>query len=258
MKKNLSILFFLCCMSSASAQIDLSLYESVSKDSSAHEVSLEHILANTAIDDFLPPLSQLIDTAIVYSPEIRQAEAVIQMAEYRESEVRREYWRMISLGAQAAYGNGLTISSDGLTPGIGTLTAFDQSQLVVGVSIPLELWINRSNRIGQTKAQVEQNKADRDLRLRMLKDQLTNLYFKLIMLKDQLIILGEGAQIGVAIKESMEMNFSKGVLDLEQTSTGMNYWQTSNINYETLKTDFTITYLTLQRMVGIPFSHFDK
>lgn len=258
MKKNLTIFFCFCCMLTASAQIDLSLYESVSKDSSDHEVNLEQILANTDINDFLPPLSQLIDTAIVYSPEIRRAEALIQMAEYRESEVRRDYWSMISLGAQAAYGNGLTISSAGLAPGIGTTTAFDQSQLLVGVSIPLDLWINRPNRVGQMTASVEQNKAERDLGVRMLKDRLTELYFKLKMLKGQLIIMGEGAQIGIAIKESMEMDFSKGTLDLGQTSAGMNYWQTSNTNYETLKTEFTITYLTLQRLVGIPFDRFAK
>ena len=74
------------------AQIDLSLSEEGRETDSTAQIKIESLLDAASIEELLPPLSQLIDTAIVYSPEIRAAEAMIRNAEYRESEIRRDYW----------------------------------------------------------------------------------------------------------------------------------------------------------------------
>ena len=237
------------------AQIDLSLYGEGGETDSTAQIKIESLLDAASIDELLPPLSQLIDTAIVYSPEIRAAEAMIHKAEYRESEIRRDYWNAVVINGQYAYGNNLFVGGNQLQPLSAPLNI---QQIGIGVSMPLDIWINRSNRVGQMVADVEQLKAERDLRIRTLKNELTQLYLTLLMLKKQLIIVGEGAQIAVAIKESMEMDFSKGAIDFQQTATGMNYWQTSNFNYESLSMQFSNTYLTLQRLVGLSFDRFSK
>lgn len=238
------------------AQIDLSLYGGGRESDSTAQVKIESLMDAASIEELLPPLSQLIDTAIAYSPEIREAQSLIRAAEYRESEIRRDYWNSFLISGQMGYGNNLTLASEQFQ--VLAQEPRVSQQIGLGISIPLSVVVNRSNRIGQAKASVDQYKAQRDLRIRTLKNELTDLYLTLLMLKKQLIIVGEGAQIAVAIKESMEMDFSKGTIDFQQTSTGMNYWQTSNMNYEALRMQFSLTYLTLQRLVGLPFDHFSK
>ena len=241
------------------AQIDLSIYNIQKNVDSVKESSIDELLENADIENFLPPLTELIDSAIKHSPEVRMAESQILRAEYSESEVRRDYWNTFSVGAQAAYGSSLQLQAgpSGTSSLIGFGDNFGQGQMLIGVSIPLDVWVNRSNRIGQMKAVVDQSKANRDLVVRTLKDEISALYYNLLMLKEQLLIVGEGAQIAVAIKESMEMDFSKGTIDFQTTATGMNYWQGSNFQYEALKTQFGLTYLTLERLIGIPFERFE-
>lgn len=238
------------------AQIDLSLYGEGRESDSTAQVKIESLMDAASIEKLLPPLSQLIDTAIVYSPEIGEAQSMIRAAEYRESEIRRDYWNSFLISGRVGYGNNLVLASEQFQ--VLAQEPLVSQQIGLGISIPLSVVVNRSNRIGQAKASVNQIKATRAFRIRTLENQLTELYFRLLMLKRQLIIVGEAAQIGVAIKESMEMDFSKGTIDLQMASTGMNYWQASNSTYEQLRSDFAITYLTLQRLVGLPFDRFSK
>ena len=99
--------------------------------------------------------------------------------------------------------------------------------------------------------------AQRALTIRNLKDEITAAYFNLLMIKKQLLIVGEGTQISVGIKESMELGFSKGTMSLEETTGAMSYWQASHLQYENLKTEFAVTFLNLERLVGVPFNRFN-
>jgi outer membrane protein TolC len=255
--KHRHFLFFLIVISQPlAAQIDLSLYGGDRMSDSIAQDNIESLLDAVSIEELLPPLSQLMDTAIAHSPEIREVESLIRAAEFRESEVRRDYWNSVLISGQLGYGNNLALATEQFQVLAQDPRALQQ--IGFGISIPLALVFNRSNRIGQVQADVSQIKATRDFRIRNLENELTQLYFRLLMLKRQLIIVGEAAQIGVAIKESMEMDFSKGTIDLQMASTGMNYWQSTNATYEQLRTDFAVTFLTLQRLVGLPFSRFLK
>ena len=131
---------------------------------------------------------------------------MIRNAEYRESEIRRDYWNAVVINGQYAYGNNLFVGVNQLQP-LGA--PLNIQQIGIGVSMPLDIWINRSNRIGQMVADVDQLKAERDLRVRTLENELTK-----IDAEEQLIIVGEGAQI------SMEMDFQRGPLIFNKQQQG--------------------------------------
>lgn len=248
----LAIIFCLSCH----GQIDLSLYDNVTSDSISQN-RIEAILESSDIEDFLPSLSQLIDSALVNSPEIKSVTAQLLAAEYNESMVRTDWLNLISINGIYNYGTSFLLAPTATVSPIGTTSGEVLGNIGIGVNIPLNSILNRKSRIGNAKSLVGQFVAQRALTIRNLKDEITAAYFNLLMIKKQLLIVGEGTQISVGIKESMELGFSKGTMSLEKTTTAMGYWQGSHLEYERLKTEFAVTFLNLERLVGVPFNRFN-
>ena len=249
----LSIAFCLSCH----GQINLSLYNNETLEDSTSQDRIRSILEGTDIEDFLPSLSRLIDSALVQSPEIKAVTSQLLAAEYNESMVRRDYWNLVSVNAVYNYGTNFLLSPTGSISPLGASSGTVLGNIGIGVSIPLASVINRGNRVGNAKSLVGQLNAQRDLTIRNLKDEITFLYYNLLKLKKQLVIVGEGTQISVGIKESMEMGFSRGTLTMEGSTGAMNYWQAAHLQYEEMKTEFAVTFLRLERLVGVPFDRFN-
>lgn len=198
---------------------------------------------------FLPPLNELIDSALQHSPEIGFYNARVKQREY-EVQVEKLSWaRDISFGAQYNYGNLGSSVLDQINLGY---------QFSIGVRLPLSTFVGRSDRIGVREAEREAEIYKRDeIRLQVTENVIAE-YNKLLLLQRLLRIQSDAKESAEIISEMAETRFRDGELSLDQIGSTTELKAKYNVEYEELRTEFNNTYFRLERLVGVPFSKFER
>lgn len=213
-------------------------------------IELDSLFVNLL--DYLPPINELIDTAVANSPEVKYWHAQVKLREYEVSIVRKDWARDIFITGQYQGGTlGAIIGPDGPPLFIGYLVG-------AGVRIPLSTVVGRKDRIGAAEAWLESTIAKRDEAIRNIRELIFNEYQKLLMIQRKIAILAETNESTSLIMEMAEERFRQGELTLDQLGTNTELKTKYNLLYEELRTEFFNTYSQLERLVGIPFSKFEK
>lgn len=244
----IGIFFLFFSATNAFAQIDSAYAASVRKDST-DRVRIEGILKGADIESFLPPLTLLIDSAIANSPEVQQAEAFIKIREFETAQARKAFWSTVTVGGQFNYGSFGNLLIDEVSIG---------QQAVFTIQMPLSTWIGRSDRIGEKEGYIESEKARREAASRQVQENVIAAYNQLLLLRRQLEIVGDAKETGQLVKEMAELKFTEGELEVDQLGITTDFWARQGTQYEALRAQFSNTYYALERMVGVPFSKFEK
>jgi outer membrane protein TolC len=210
------------------------------------------------IQDKLPPLEVLIDSAVKNAPRIRLEDAAISIARYKVQEYKRAWTKDLSFLSSFSYGNLYQFSTSETAGGLPTefLSIGTRTNFTVGVSLRMPLFdiLNRTNSINQGKREIESHVILKEQMKREPKQAVIFSYQALLLHQDLLKVKNE-AQITSSIQVKMaEKEFLNGkisISDLARVS------QTHAVNLYSYKQDrmlFFKQYLLLEELVGMKFN----
>ncbi len=202
--------------------------------------------------DYLPPINELIDTAVAHSPEVKYWHAQVKLREYEVSLAKKDWARDVYVTGQYQGGTlGANINPDGSAILLGYLIG-------AGLRVPLSTVVGRKDRIGAAEAWLESTISKKEEAIRNIREVIFNEYQKLLMIQRKISILAETNESTSLIMEMAEERFRQGELTLDQLGTNTELKTKYSLIYEELRTEFFNTYTQLERLVGIPFSKFEK
>jgi outer membrane protein TolC len=214
---------------------------------------------NIELTQFLPPLALLIDSAIANSPEVDYYEARTKQAEYEIGAEKKNWSEHIYLEGRYVRGNALatTTGVDGnIIPPSNDANNF--YQFGVGMRMPLEAFIGRSDRVKAREAAREAEIAKRVEMENLIKDRVITTYNRVASMKRLLQIYAEARESAEFILNMSEERFSDGQIGLDELGQNTELKAKYSALYENLRTDYSNEYAQLERLVGVPFSKFEK
>ncbi|MCF8365355.1 MAG: TolC family protein [Bacteroidales bacterium] len=210
------------------------------------------------IQDKLPPLEVLIDSAVKNAPRIRYEDAEISLAKYRLKEYKRAWTKFVGISSGFSYGNRYNYTSSQTTGGLPSefLSTAGETFFNVGLYLRMPIFdlINQSNNLNQGKRMIEQNMIRREEMIRETKQEVIFTYQNLLLHQDLLIVKNE-AQVTSSLQVKMaEKEFINGKISIAELSR---LTQTHSSNLYSYKEDrmlFYRQYLLLEELVGMKFN----
>ncbi|MFH1161097.1 MAG: TolC family protein [bacterium] len=216
---------------------------------------------NPFVDDItlrIPPLEDLIDSAIVHSPYLKYLDADIYINKYMVKSARREWMANLYLDGNIGtdYYTGLTDNITNLGDINSVLTTQDNTRILVGVSIrmPLDdLW-DRTNRVKIRRKYVERTISERERQILEIRKSVIEQFNKLFINQKILKIANDnqifmGMQIAMAEKE-----FINGQISLYEFAQVSEMNRRAVTDFEQARIEFYNAYMILQEIVGIKFN----
>lgn len=210
------------------------------------------------IQDKLPPLEVLIDSAIVNAPKIRMEEAEISLARYRLIEAKKTWTSNFGVQSSFNYGNRYQFSTSETAGGFPTefITTGNQTYLSVGVYLKMPLFaiINRGNAINLSKRDIETHMIKREQMVRETKQAVIFTYQNLLLHQDLLKVKNE-AQVTSSIQVKMaEKEFLNGKISISELARLTQNHSTNVYNFKKDRALFYRQYLILEQLVGMKFN----
>jgi len=216
---------------------------------------------NPIVDDItlrIPPLDDLIDSAIVHSPAVASVDAEIYIRKYGIKSVRRDIMQNFYLdaGMNLTYINGLTNNTTNLGDINSVLSNQDNSGYAAGISIrmPLDDLMDHRNRVKTATKYMEQAFSERDIQIRLVRRDIIEQYNKLII-NQKILKIANDNQIFMSLQMAMaEKEFLNGQLSLYDLARLNEMNRKAVTDFEDSRNEFYNAYMILQEIVGIKFN----
>jgi outer membrane protein TolC len=220
---------------------------------------------NAFVDDItlrIPPLEDLIDSAIVFSPLLQAQDADIALWKYRIKTARRDWMQNLFLDGHLqtdvwdAYTNNKTSYGDD-----NTILSYQnnyRAMTMLSVRLPLDdLW-DRRNRIKTATKEVERSMAVKSNLILELRKSLILLYNTLIVNQRKLKIANENVIANALQKDLAEKEFLNGQSSLYELARINEMYRKAVYDYEDARIEFYNAYMLLQEITGIKFNTINK
>ena len=216
---------------------------------------------NPMIDDItmrIPPLDDLIDSAIVHSPNVQAADAEIYMRKYGIRSARREIMTNFYLdaGMNIYYLDVLTNNKTNLGDISAVLSTQDNSSYALGLSIrlPLDDLMDRRNRIKYATKYMEQGFSERDYQIRLIRRDIIVQYNRLII-NQKILKIANDNQIYMGLQMALaEKEFLNAQISLYEIARLNEMNRRAVTDFEQARNEFYNAYMILQEIVGIKFN----
>lgn len=207
------------------------------------------------ISQKLPPLNDLIDSALLNDPYVRFRDLQI-IVNKSKLNAEKSYWlRNIGFQSDVRYGTFnmfSTNTSEGQSP---DLTATQQSQVNYGVGayikIPILDIVNRKNQIQLAENEIEQAKSMAEFQKNEVRQLVIVQYNDLILKQKLLKIKAKHLALTQSNVNLAEKEFKNGVSNLSEYSRISGIYSDAETEYETARIDFITSYMILEEIVGI-------
>lgn len=210
------------------------------------------------IEDYLPPMQELIDSAISNSPLLKYRNAQHIISELNTKSVRRTWSKYLGVISDFKYGlfDNLVLNQDA-TGNVNTnlVTTTEQTRYSAGVYVkfPLQEFLDRKNKIKMAQqeekmALYEYQKAKKELRKLIIQQ-----YSDLLLSQKVLRIKNNFRQDVVIQKQMAEQKFKNNQISVSEMTKMNSMYSKALTEYETAKSNFNNAYLMLQEIVGIKF-----
>jgi outer membrane protein TolC len=221
---------------------------------------------NPLIEDIvqrIPPLEDLIDSAIIHNPEVKMWDAEIMEWGYKVKSASRIWMRNFWLDTYLESGflnyNTATSLNNQVTPdhyysaqnnlhGIG----------YIEIKLPmLDLW-DRKNQMKINTKEIEKAMAQKDYIILRLRQEIITNYNQLIVNQKILKNANESVIAGTLNKEMSDKEFLNGQTTLYDLAYIMEMYRVAVYNYETSRNAFYNSYMMLQELCGFKFNVINK
>ncbi len=220
---------------------------------------------NPLIDDVvqrIPPLEDLIDSAIVHNPQIKKWEAESQAWRYRAKSASRLWMRNFYLDLYLESGLWRSNTENSIDQQQTTYNFMIQNNLhslgYLEIKMPmLDLW-DRKNQIKIANKEVEKALATKDEVILALRQTIISNYNQLIVNQKILKNANESVIAGSMNKEMGDKEFLNGQSTLYDLAYIMEMYRVAVYNYETSRNAFFNSYMMLQELCGFRFNVINK
>jgi outer membrane protein TolC len=209
------------------------------------------------IENLLPPLQSIIDTALARNLDIKAKDHLVSVREYNLKTERRRWTENLGIQADARYGTFDNFSLNtlvGVTPNSLT-TRNNQLNYGVGafLKIPLFDIATRKNTIGSYKAQVDEAVSEAGVQRDLIRQAVIKQYHEVVLKHKILRIRSkylETARINVQMGES---DFHSGKTTINEYARIADFAAIAEVNFESAKSEFITSYLILEEITKTKF-----
>ena len=220
---------------------------------------------NPLIDDItnrIPPLEDLIDSAIVHAPILKYYDADIAEWRYKVKTTGRAWMENFYIDAliQSDFWNANTWNNLNGGPFDNTISNQNNTRGIAGLSIRLpmyDFW-DRRNQIKTSTKEIEKSMAQRDNQILELRQKIITQYNQLIVNQKILKNANESVIAGAMNKEMGDKEFINGQSSLYDLAYIMEMYRIAVFNYETSRNAFYNSYMILQELCGFRFNVINK
>jgi outer membrane protein TolC len=203
----------------------------------------------------LPPLADLIDSALVHDPSVNYRSLQVTFDQYNLQDNQFEFLRNFGLQANVGYGTFDYLYNNtlgGQTPGTYTNTQ-NLTQYGVGAYIrfPISDLITRHSQIKQAKTLILQSKEMVDVQIQAVRRQVIMQYNEVInkqhLLKIRVKYL-ETTRINI---QSVEKDFANGLLPVPEYARISEIATRAEADVENTRMEFQTAFMLLEELVGM-------
>jgi hypothetical protein len=214
------------------------------------------LLENSSFDkdivQMLPPLSELQEEAILYSPVFKILEADVNIGEYKILEERREWMRWIGFEGGVKYGMFDNIVLSEGASGIDLATAKTQQMRYYGglfLKMPISTLVDKSN-VKAAKAERSKLSYQREARIKELRQLIIIQYGNVIKEHRGMIIKNNAVENYRVQMLRAQNDYNNGKINISDFARLNDMLSKAVLALEDSKTDFTTAFMILEETVG--------
>lgn len=215
-------------------------------------------LLKIEIESILPPLGNLIDSAIANNPYVRYRDLQIIVNKCKYNADRSQWLR--NMGVQTdirsgTFDNFSTNTSEGQNPSLFA-TRSNQTNYGIGAYIKFPLYdlVNRKNQINLSRTELEQAESMAEVQRDEVRQLVIRQYQELVLAQKLIRNKSkyfETAKVSMAMAEK---EFQNGVIPVGEYSRISEIVSRADDDFETARINFITSYLILEEIVGIKFN----
>ena len=220
---------------------------------------------NPFVDDItqrIPPLEDLIDSAIIHSPLLRSQDADISIWKYKVKTARRQWMENFYIDGQLqndiwdALSNNKTSYGDDNT--ILSYQNNNRALAAISLRIPMDDFWDRRNRVKTASKEVEKAMALKDNEIIELRKVIIIQYNQLIVNQRILKIANDNVIANALQKEMGDKEFLNGQTTLYELAFINEMYRKAVTDFEESRNAFYNAYMILQEIAGIKFNVINK
>lgn len=209
---------------------------------------------STLLSLSMPPLEVFLQTAET-APSVKRAEAFVKEQTHRLDATRREWLNNLRFNTNYSYGSMGSMTESSAT-GQGTYFQYfgeEMSLYNVGgsITIPLDFFFGRQDRIKAGRAQIEQAKQEKAVMVEQRKIIITELYSAAISQCRMLKIAADANTAGESTIKLSELEYINGSITLDELSRRQREYALAAASYEDSKAALFSAILRLELLTGI-------
>ena len=209
------------------------------------------------LESELPPLSVLIDSAILHNPYVkfRDNQKIINQENLRTSQT--QWSRNIGIQSDVRYGtfnNFNNYTTGGQSPDVNsTLTTEFNYGVGAFIRLPFDEIFNRKHQVNRAKSELDQARDMADVQRVELTQLVIKQYNELILSQRLMKIKAKYLEIERFSMETAEEDFHLGTISVTEYSRTAELFAKADSDFQTTKVQFNTAFLLLQEIVGIKF-----
>jgi len=211
-------------------------------------------LADDKVNLNLPPLQNLIDSAIIHNPGIKVSDLELLNNIYRLKSEKSIWLKNIGLQGDVRYGTFNVFStntSEGQTPDV---VASQENEFNYGVGafikFPVYDIVNRKNQMKLADIELEKAKSTLESQKQVVRQMVITQHNDLILKFNVLKIKAKLLTLIDANTVLVEKEFQNGIINISEYTRISGIQSNAESDYEKARIDFITCYMILEDMVG--------
>ncbi|MDI9869409.1 MULTISPECIES: TolC family protein [Flectobacillus] len=198
----------------------------------------------------LPPLDEIIELAIQYSPALKQQEQIIHKADQQLMVQKKSWTSGISLGTSYSAGNQSLL----VQQATGNLEAFSNYnngyRLSLGAAFSINTIITQKNITKIAKADKQIAIESKQLTIDQIKNDVIAKYYAVAGAHEALKIAIEMKTSSLVNKKMAEREFSEGQINVADMAKILESTSSAAVGYENAKQTFIMNVRLLEVLIG--------
>jgi hypothetical protein len=214
------------------------------------------------IEEVLPPLSVLLDSAVVHAAQVNYEELHATRNRYEIKRARQEWTQYFGVNIDGSWGN--WINSDQITyksigvsypPQSNNVTSNRYDYAVsLFVRFPLSSILKRKNEIMISKKEVEMSLALRDQRANEARLEVVRYYNAMIQAQNKMKISNEYQDYTRIQMQMADLQFANKEIEVAEYARLKEIQTRGAYDFEQFKQEFHMNYQLLEETTGIKFN----
>ena len=211
-------------------------------------------------DVTLPPLTELIDSAIKHNAMLKYRNLEVEIKESNLISQRNAWLRTFGLQADSRYGtiDAFSTNANGVTTNSSS-TSSKQFNYAVGVYIKIPVFevMNRKTQIKQAKAEIEEAKTMAVAQQDEIRQLVIRQYQEFLLRQKLMSIKSLNLGSATVNMDMVEKQFRNGVIPIAEYVRLSDMTSRIQSDYELAKSEFLLAKKILEEITGFTFSNPD-